>query len=263
MPYQGTIGGLKPMAPKEERRANWSNSWLGGTIDALTGKAQTEIEQQNLSFQEATLDYQKQLQEKIFSREDTAVQRRAADLEAAGLSPVLAAGSDARAGAPIPISTPQRGIQGLNIKANLVKEAADITKTLAESAFISAQTTGKKTENEYANRALEDRLKIIHEQGLQAVSETQITAARRFLTQAEETDRQALYKYLNEQYPGPNGIGHLAKNNPAVYEYLAGSYAMDLAKTNADWASTLNVMKASSPALSLLIPILKIIMGGN
>lgn len=49
----------------------------------------------------------KELQEKIFQREDTAVQRRAADLEAAGLSKTLAAGGSAQAGPVVSMNAPK------------------------------------------------------------------------------------------------------------------------------------------------------------
>lgn len=55
----------------------------------------------NLAAQKEKFEYDKQLQQTIFNREDTAAQRRASDLEAAGLSKTLAAGQGAGAGTAV------------------------------------------------------------------------------------------------------------------------------------------------------------------
>lgn len=60
----------------------------------------------NYKAQKKNLQYQKRLQREIFEREDNAHQRAVKDLRAAGLSPTLAAGAAAQAGAVVKTDAP-------------------------------------------------------------------------------------------------------------------------------------------------------------
>lgn len=71
-------------------------------------------DQRDTQFRNENFAYQQALQQQIFDREDNAIQRRRADLEAAGLNPNLAAGSAAGAGSVVATSGASAGRQLAN-----------------------------------------------------------------------------------------------------------------------------------------------------
>lgn len=81
-------------------------------------------------------------QKKTWEREDNAVQRRVADLNKAGLSPVLAAGSAASTSAPISVNKPTPGADFLRTKeaaANLISMKQNIATSHAQEVLNNMQ----------------------------------------------------------------------------------------------------------------------------
>ncbi len=103
----------------------------------LAGLGQSAI---NYDAQIQNLNYQKNLQKQIFAREDNAVQRRAADLENAGLSKTLAAGDGAGAGQVVNTKAPQTSVIDDILRGMSVSQMqADVKRTQAQTENLLKQ----------------------------------------------------------------------------------------------------------------------------
>lgn len=107
------------------------------------------------------LNYQKALQQQIFNREDNSVQRRVADLQAAGLSKTLAAGDGAGAGTVVSTSPFSGGYSGSNFSGSsfngkaprmsqidLVSTGLQLASAMANIRQVSAETENALKQNQ-------------------------------------------------------------------------------------------------------------------
>lgn len=100
-----------------------------------TNAANQRMNDRNIEFQRETNAQNEALMRESWERDDNAVQRRRADLEAAGLSPLLAAGDPAGNSGPVSMTAPQQKIPELGKMAAFqqgMQQAVQTGKTLMD-----------------------------------------------------------------------------------------------------------------------------------
>jgi hypothetical protein len=141
--------------------------WAGDNAGMLGNVADLGMDYLNYDAQRQETAYQHGLNRLQMEREDTAVQRRFADLRAAGLNPLLAAGGQAAAAAPMKAGqAPQFKTQFLQKQMEyqtIRKLKQDILNQKAVQKQVAAQT-----------RLVERQAKFTDQQNLKATFETML-----------------------------------------------------------------------------------------
>lgn len=126
---------------------------FGSIIQGIAGIQDSNINIWNAYQSWKNTQYQKDLQNRIFRREDNSQQRAVKDLLAAGLSPTLAAGSGSGAGQAINVSAPHAESNLSDIAPaimSLMKMKEDISNTVAQRELIDQQRRKTSAEADIA-----------------------------------------------------------------------------------------------------------------
>jgi len=140
------------------------------------------------------LEWQQKVQRTEWARQDNAVQRRARDLQAAGMSKTLAAGNAAQSGAVVKTDAPQYN-PGF-IPKNLGRDFADITQTLAQAALTREQAEWQKMQNEGRLPGKPGEKLQAEIEALRAAAAEHYAGVKVKLTQQETADYELFMKRL-------------------------------------------------------------------
>lgn len=201
----------------------------------------------NFGMQNSNLGYQKKLQQQIFEREDNAVQRRVADLEAAGLNKNLAAGSSAGAGSVVSTSAPQAQNTDLGAMLDYKAATASINKIEAETNNLNIQNTILKNQANISNLDYElQYLDFLNQLGFPAsFSDGKVTLDGTRLGDLPVTD----YGHFN--------LDLAPRSQLYQFGYKNAENNASLLQGDADWQGALNSMKLLGPVLKALVNLAK------
>ena len=179
---------------------NATANMFGAIFGGLTGAYESY---KNVELQKDNLEWQKYVQNQNWERADSAVQRRAADLQNAGLSKTLAAGSGADVGDVVQTSAPQSSIVDQLLKGmSLMKTLREADNVAAQTAQMEANT--KYLQQQYATSKSQEALNYANAAMMDQRTEyygvsTEYT--RQLVEQAEKRTEQILkdMEYTQEQ----------------------------------------------------------------
>lgn len=113
------------MKSSTQKASGWSNFLKGFTniLNPIGMVADVVGGFINYNQQKKAFDYQKELNQTMMSREDTAIQRRMADLKASGLNPLLALGTPGASASSGTVGTAPQFDTSLQNKFNEIRMA--------------------------------------------------------------------------------------------------------------------------------------------
>lgn len=155
-------------------------------LGAKNYKLQKEWNKQQQENWNKQFEYTKWLNNQQMMREDNAIQRRASDLEAAGMNRLMAAGSEAQAGTLTSFqgnaggSAPQIDIPNpIEAYLNARQSQANIANTEAQTALIRNQS-GTEDTKQALNKSLEGLYKIQQSKNKNEAIKTMVETLREY-----------------------------------------------------------------------------------
>lgn len=142
----------------------------------VASQQQKETADENLDFQKEQFEYEKDMQQKIMDREDTAIQRQRNDSLAAGISPLAGmTGSESSGAAGIAVNTPQKQnttpplaqlLTGIGTLSSMVDLVAKVQNMNASTDYVQSQTVGRDQANAFDWATIDERIQQTQLQNL-------------------------------------------------------------------------------------------------